>query len=307
MAGTFEPTDEESWYFGQISRNETQKLLQGSRHGTFLVRQSTTSPGDYVLSVSENSRVSHYIINWIQQKQLLKIGDQEFKDLSALLEFYKIHYLDTTTLIEPCRKSPELQLQQQPAQASNKTVDDSVVEKVRAKFDFLGKDEEDLPFKRGEILTIIAKPEDQWWSARNKEGRIGMIPVTYVERATTRPLSMNTNNRHSLTSGPPQVPSSVASSDPGPYAQPHHVGVPPLPSLNNGPVYAAVIQKRVPNAYDKTALPLNVGDRVRVTKMNMNGQWEGEINGRHGHFPFTHVSIERDLQDDEANSGRDNL
>ena len=50
-----------------------------------------------------------------------------------------------------------------------------------------------------------------------------------------------------------------------------------------------------------------VGDRVRVTKMNMNGQWEGEINGRHGHFPFTHVSIERDLQDDEANSGRDNL
>lgn len=27
--------------------------------------------------------------------------DQEFEALLALLEFYKIHYLDTTTLIEP--------------------------------------------------------------------------------------------------------------------------------------------------------------------------------------------------------------
>ena len=53
----------------------------------------------------------------------------------------------------------------------------------------------------------------------------------------------------------------------------------------------------MPNAYDKTALRLHVGDVVTVTRANMNGQWEGEVNGRSGHFPFTHVSF---ISDDEG-------
>lgn len=46
------------------------------------------------------------------------------------------------------------------------------------------------------------------------------------------------------------------------------------------PAYARVKQARVPNAYDKTALRLEVGDTVKVTKMHINGQWEGELNGK---------------------------
>ena len=57
------------------------------------------------------------------------------------------------------------------------------------------------------------------------------------------------------------------------------------------PAYARVKQPRVPNAYDKTALRLEVGDIVKVTKMSMNGQWEGELSGKVGHFPFTHVEF----------------
>ncbi|KAK2110548.1 hypothetical protein P7K49_010294 [Saguinus oedipus] len=56
MAGNFDSEERSSWYWGRLSRQE-------ARHGVFLVRDSSTSPGDYVLSVSENSRVSHYIIN----------------------------------------------------------------------------------------------------------------------------------------------------------------------------------------------------------------------------------------------------
>lgn len=96
----FDSSDRSAWYFGPVSRQEAQNRLQGQRHGMFLVRDSSTCPGDYVLSVSENSKVSHYIINSLPSKRF-KIGDQEFEHLPALLEFYKIHYLDTTTLIEP--------------------------------------------------------------------------------------------------------------------------------------------------------------------------------------------------------------
>jgi proto-oncogene C-crk len=38
-----------------------------------------------------------------------------------------------------------------------------------------------------------------------------------------------------------------------------------------------VKQARVPNAYDDTALKLQVGDIIRVTKINISGQWEGEL------------------------------
>ena len=57
------------------------------------------------------------------------------------------------------------------------------------------------------------------------------------------------------------------------------------------PAYARVKQTRVPSAYDKTALRLEVGEIVTVTKMNITGQWEGKLNGKVGHFPFTHVEF----------------
>lgn len=63
MAGQFDSEDRGSWYWGRLSRAEAVSLLQGQRHGTFLVRDSGTIPGDFVLSVSESSRVSHYIVN----------------------------------------------------------------------------------------------------------------------------------------------------------------------------------------------------------------------------------------------------
>ena len=51
----------------------------------------------------EDNKVSHYIINIIQVggTNLFRIGDQEFPDLPSLLNFYKTHYLDTTSLIRP--------------------------------------------------------------------------------------------------------------------------------------------------------------------------------------------------------------
>lgn len=41
-----------SWYFGAIGRNEATDLLMAEREGgVFLVRDSATSVGDYVLCV----------------------------------------------------------------------------------------------------------------------------------------------------------------------------------------------------------------------------------------------------------------
>ncbi|XP_029025177.1 crk-like protein [Betta splendens] len=290
----FDSSDRSGWYFGPVSRQEAQNRLQGQRHGMFLVRDSATCPGDYVLSVSENSKVSHYIINSLPSKRF-KIGDQEFEHLPALLEFYKIHYLDTTTLIEPSPRYPS---------------SEENVEYVRTLFDFTGSDAEDLPFKKGEILIILEKPEEQWWSAKSKEGRVGMIPVPYVEKLVRPPPHITQpshGSRNSNSYGIPEPAHSLVHA----YAQPQTPtpspmppGTPgvvtPLPSMQNGPIMAKAIQKRVPCAYDKTALALEVGDIVKVTRMNISGQWEGEVNGRRGLFPFTHVKIIDPQKPDES-------
>lgn len=189
-----------------------------------------------------------------------RIGDQEFDALPALLEFYKIHYLDTTTLIEPINKSKHPSFI--PGGGAPPRLED---EYVRALFDFPGNDEEDLPFRMGDILRVLEKPEEQWWNAQNSEGRTGMIPVPYVEKY--RPASPSAAAGGGVPGPAPPTGMAVHGNsdgsviqsgtpllgDPSQYAQPT-----PLPNLQNGPVYARAIQKRVPNAYDKTALALEV-------------------------------------------------
>lgn len=169
-----------------------------------------------------------------------QIGEESFSELAALLEFYKLHYLDTTTLCEPVEKSRSAPAPPAAPQHPKEQ------EFVRAVFNFPGNDDEDLPFKVGDVLRVLEKPEDQWWSAASQDGRIGMIPVPYVEKY--RPGSPSDGG----------APQGNPQGDPGPYAQPM-VNV-QLPNLQDGPVYARAVQKRVPNAYDKTALALEVGD-----------------------------------------------
>lgn len=41
-----------------------------------------------------------------------------------------------------------------------------------------------MPFRKGDILEIISKDEEEWWSARDKQGRVGQIPVKYTAKVT---------------------------------------------------------------------------------------------------------------------------
>lgn len=282
---TFDVTDKYSWYFGPMSRQDATELLMNERErGVFLVRDSNSIEGDYVLCVREDTKVSNYIIHKIQQNDQIvyRIGDQSFENLPKLLTFYTLHYLDTTPLRRPAPK---------------------INERVVGKFDFDGSDQDDLPFKRGEILTIVRKDEDQWWTAKNSLGHIGQIPVPYVQKYDEnfddsfleRPSSGSSSNCGSSNSiiRQPRVSSGGVETAHLPPSSIHQISNTLKKSELNRqlPVYARVKQARVPNAYDKTALKLEVGDMIKVTKTNINGQWEGELKGKKGHFPFTHVEF----------------
>ncbi|KAK7474113.1 hypothetical protein BaRGS_00034642 [Batillaria attramentaria] len=249
----FEPEDKYSWYFGPLSREETNDILQSKKDsGVFLVRDSQSIRGDFVLCVKEDNKVSHYIINRIQVGGVtrFKIGDKEFNDIPSLLSFYKSHYLDTTTLIRPAPR-----------------------EKLMGKYDFPGRDPEDLPFRKGDILEVISKDEEEWWTARDRQGRVGQIPVKYTSKVT------NVENGASGVLPPGMVVSDVT------------IKIPPLPAN------AVVTLDRNPSLFAQNQLYLKKGEVVKVLATNVSGQWEGEVNGRRGIFPFTHVQF---ISDDEG-------
>lgn len=165
------------------------------------------------------------------------------------------------------------------------------MEYVRTLYDFPGNDAEDLPFKKGEILVIVEKPEEQWWSARNKDGRAGMIPVPYVEKLPRLPLHGKMGNRNLNSYGIPEPAHAYAQPQtPSPLPTSGTPPVTPLPSTQNGPVYAKAIQKRVPCAYDKTALALEVswGGYSKVIVLIKDGKnsrmqpslFQGSVNPR---------------------------
>eukprot|EP01147_Barroeca_monosierra_P005348 gene5348-7101_t len=60
MAGIL---SEQSFFHGSLSRSHTDELLTNSAgNGSFLIRTSTSSPGNYVLSLSHNKQVLHFQI-----------------------------------------------------------------------------------------------------------------------------------------------------------------------------------------------------------------------------------------------------
>lgn len=85
------------WYHGTINGREAETLLiDKGGSGSFLVRASTHSPGDYVLSAQVDGEVSHVIIK--QRDGKFDVGGgPTFSELQELVEHYKKTPLVETT------------------------------------------------------------------------------------------------------------------------------------------------------------------------------------------------------------------
>ncbi|XP_046960107.1 tyrosine-protein kinase Shark isoform X2 [Vanessa cardui] len=77
--------DNVNWFHGKISRDTAEKLLkEEGEDGVFLVRESNSSPGDFVLSVLHQGDVVHY--------QIRRHGEDAFFSIE---EHTTVHGLDT--------------------------------------------------------------------------------------------------------------------------------------------------------------------------------------------------------------------
>ncbi|CAD6237536.1 GSCOCG00002363001-RA-CDS [Cotesia congregata] len=83
-----DPTTER-WFHGHLSAKEAERLmLERGKNGSFLVRESQSKPGDFVLSVRTDDRVTHVMIRYQDNKYDVG-GGEKFDSLSDLIEHYK--------------------------------------------------------------------------------------------------------------------------------------------------------------------------------------------------------------------------
>ena len=101
-----DPTTER-WFHGHLAGKEAEKLLSKGKIGSFLVRESNSKPGDYVLNVKTNDdRVTHVMIRSVffgpfstnfchsfiyrcRDGQYDIGGGDRFDTLTELIEHYK--------------------------------------------------------------------------------------------------------------------------------------------------------------------------------------------------------------------------
>lgn len=283
-----------NWYHGNLARANSESILLNQRPGLFLVRDSQTLHGGYVLSVSENHKVSHYIIT--QRNGQYQIGDQTFSNLPEIVDFYRRHFLDTTTLVEAAvRQSCEgAESVNSKSSVTNNITD---VTKVKAKYNFPGNDPDDLPFKKNDILTIVEKQEDQWWMAKDCTGKEGLIPVNYVEvitkEATNRTsVTSNFSSNNSQNSLISRGASQTTNNNNTLNLQQQEPSLQPLNREITVPALAEATQDRHPTVYDPSELKFEKGDKILVLRISDSGIWDGQLrDGRKGTFPFRHVKL----------------
>jgi len=216
----FDETDKDSYYFKGLDHNDAMAILKDESEGVFLLRDSTRGSG-HVICVKEGNTVMEYLVATHPSGTKLYIREEyPFKDLPALLSFYKQNIFRSTPLIRPVSKEKVLQ----------------------------------------------------------HKGPINVL--------------------HRMTMPEFQAANSVVSPDqstlPGSHIHSSRISAPPI---HENPLYVRVTKARIPIALEVGALPLKVGDKIRVTSRK-NGQGYGEIIGtqKSGKFPMTHVEILKDVE-----------
>ncbi|XP_054576091.1 sorbin and SH3 domain-containing protein 2 isoform X2 [Eptesicus fuscus] len=129
---------------------------------------------------------------------------------------------------------------------------------AKAVYDFKAQTSKELSFKKGDTVYILRKIDQNWYEGEH-HGRVGIFPISYVEKLSP--------------------PEKAQPARPPPPAQPGEIG--------------EAIAKYNFNADTNVELSLRKGDRVILLKRVDQNWYEGKIPGtsRQGIFPVSYVEV----------------
>ncbi|XP_077463370.1 tyrosine-protein kinase ABL2 isoform X1 [Stigmatopora argus] len=80
--------EKHSWYHGPVSRSAAEYLLSSLINGSFLVRESESSPGQLSISLRYEGRVYHYRINTSSDGKVYVTSESRFATLAELVHHH---------------------------------------------------------------------------------------------------------------------------------------------------------------------------------------------------------------------------
>ncbi|XP_021516021.1 tyrosine-protein kinase ABL2 isoform X7 [Meriones unguiculatus] len=80
--------EKHSWYHGPVSRSAAEYLLSSLINGSFLVRESESSPGQLSISLRYEGRVYHYRINTTTDSKVYVTAESRFSTLAELVHHH---------------------------------------------------------------------------------------------------------------------------------------------------------------------------------------------------------------------------
>lgn len=99
----------EQWYYGRVSRVDAERILEASGmvDGSFLLRDSLTTTGEYVLSLCHGGGCFHYLISRYPDGSIAIQDGTKFDNPIDLVQYHakKVDGL-LTVLVHPCCRRP---------------------------------------------------------------------------------------------------------------------------------------------------------------------------------------------------------
>uniref|UniRef100_A0A8C1YHP9 SHC-transforming protein 1 n=1 Tax=Cyprinus carpio TaxID=7962 RepID=A0A8C1YHP9_CYPCA len=98
-----EQLQNEPWFHGPISRRQAERLL--TKDGDFLVRESSTTPGQYVLTGQQGGQPKHLLL--VDPEGVVRTKDHRFESVSHLISYHKDNRLPIISAgSEVCLQQP---------------------------------------------------------------------------------------------------------------------------------------------------------------------------------------------------------
>ncbi|KAG5856437.1 hypothetical protein ANANG_G00007950 [Anguilla anguilla] len=98
-----EQLQSEPWFHGSLSRRQAERLL--TRDGDFLVRESGTTPGQYVLTGQQGGQPKHLLL--VDPEGVVRTKDHRFESVSHLISYHMDNRLPIVSAgSEVCLQQP---------------------------------------------------------------------------------------------------------------------------------------------------------------------------------------------------------